>query len=187
ASARPGAPAPLKLALPATLTIPEISRHAAELGWIWSHAERDDAGSYASVTWTSSDGATIHLRVGIATALWFEGPAAEAIASQARPVLPLRDRRDLLTALSGDLDPETRKEALLALSAVAPERLDAEIERVILADTQHAEPAVRWEAVRAAGGTGWRELLPRLAAVSEEDPDPHVRKLAGTIVALMGG
>jgi HEAT repeat protein len=139
------------------------------------------------VSWSTAEGTTATVRVGLTAVLCFEGPGAAAAAAQARGAMALRDRGELLAQLGGDVGGEARQEALLALSAVAPATHDEEIAAALVAATKHPEPSVRWEALRAAGSTGWRELLPRIEEMATDDPDAHIRKLAGGIAELMEG
>ncbi|AKT43227.1 hypothetical protein [Chondromyces crocatus] len=177
----------LKLALPGSLTHHDVSRHLAHLGWAWSGAERDDADEYASITWTSPEGCAATLRLGLSPALWLEGPDPGAAALQIRSVLPARDCRQILEHLALDLESGARQQALLELSAVAPLCADAEILHALLTDTRHPTPEVRWDALRAVGGTGWVEVVPHLEEAATLDPDPSVRQLAGDLAGMFSG
>ncbi|EYF08927.1 Hypothetical protein CAP_0011 [Chondromyces apiculatus DSM 436] len=111
----------LRLALPGSLTIHDVSRRLAHLGWIWSSAERDEEDEYASITWKNRQGCLATLRLGITPALWLEGPDEVAAAAQLRSALPVRDARQLLDVdhLALELDAAARQQALLEVAAVA--------------------------------------------------------------------
>ncbi|MBE2316412.1 HEAT repeat domain-containing protein [Solirubrobacter sp. CPCC 204708] len=156
-----------------------------EHGW-----EEASAGQGATAAWTVPDeDAKVRFIEDGGTAVEYfevEGPGRAAAAKQLQAKIEMLEPSEFRAHLDQfDDDVDAQRLALFTVATAAPEKSDAKVVKLLVEYLSHEDSLIRRTAMIAMGITRWKDFIPPLEQVRDEDPDEQIRKRAENAIEAL--
>jgi hypothetical protein len=149
--------------------------------WRLAELQRQDAGTFTD-TWTTSDGAAIHLVDDRPIGTLYFISASDEAAEHIRQGCAVWSFADAVAAISSVQDRDGTMLSIYAAALTAPDTYDEKLVTAFSTAAHDPDLAIRQAVVIATSYLPWSALVDLTRTIRDTDPDPDVRATAQTLL-----